>query len=63
LPVSPGSSEGKDLIQPIFQSHVVTMDEVFSELKPTELEVLETLLRRVGKQAHKLRGETLDKMD
>jgi MarR family 2-MHQ and catechol resistance regulon transcriptional repressor len=51
------TSKGKDLIQPIFQSHVQVMDEVFSELKPTELETLETLLRRVGRRAQKLRCE------
>jgi MarR family 2-MHQ and catechol resistance regulon transcriptional repressor len=51
------TSEGTALIKPIFQRHIAAMDEVFSELKDSELETLETLLRRVGKHAQKLRSE------
>jgi len=54
------TSTGKDLIRPIFQEHVEAMDEVFSELKPAELDTLENLLRRVGKHAQRLRTEKLE---
>ncbi|RRA49948.1 MarR family transcriptional regulator [Acidipila sp. EB88] len=47
---------GAALIKPIFQSHIKVMDEVFSELEPSELGTLEALLRRVGKHAQKLRS-------
>jgi MarR family 2-MHQ and catechol resistance regulon transcriptional repressor len=51
------TKKGKDLIQPIFKDHVQVIDEIFSELKPSELGALEALLRRVGKNAQKLRSE------
>ena len=48
---------GRALIKPIFQRHIEAMNEVFSELRPSELGTLEALLRRVGKHAQKLRSE------
>jgi len=36
------------------------MEEVFSELKPSELGTFETMLRRIGKHAQKLLSEKLE---
>jgi MarR family 2-MHQ and catechol resistance regulon transcriptional repressor len=49
--------KGKGLIEPIYQDHVEAMEDVMSALKPSELALLETLLRRVGKHAQKLLAE------
>jgi MarR family transcriptional regulator, 2-MHQ and catechol-resistance regulon repressor len=54
------TAKGKDLIQPVYQSHVEAMEEVFSELKPSELGTFETMLRRIGKHAQKLLAEKLE---
>jgi MarR family 2-MHQ and catechol resistance regulon transcriptional repressor len=52
------TKKGKDLIQPIFQDHVEAMNQVFSDLKASELGTLEALLRRVGKNAQKLTSKS-----
>jgi DNA-binding MarR family transcriptional regulator len=50
------TANGRGLIQPIFQSHAESMNEVFSDLNRTELAALGTLLRYVGKHADELRS-------
>ena len=50
---------GTALITPIYEAHVDAMNEVFSELKASELGTLEDLLRRVGQHAKKLRSAKL----
>jgi len=46
--------KGRDLIGPVFQKHCETIAKIFSELTSTELQDLETVLRRVGKHAEQL---------
>src|ERR1700723_2536752 len=42
---------GKDFIVPAFRKHSGQMKRVFSELSPEELNVLEVVLKKVGKRA------------
>jgi MarR family 2-MHQ and catechol resistance regulon transcriptional repressor len=48
------TAKGKIVIHPVFERHVQVINEVFGELKASELEILEVLLRRVGKHAEEL---------
>src|SRR5580692_2058438 len=49
---------GKDLIVPAFRKHAGQMSRVFSELSPEELRGLETALKKIGKRAAALMGES-----
>src|SRR5271165_2217402 len=49
---------GKDLIASAFRKHSGQMKRVFSELSPEELRGLETALKKVGKRAATLMGES-----
>jgi len=49
---------GKDLIVPAFRKHSGQMRKVFSELNPEELRGLEQALKKVGKRAAALMGQS-----
>jgi len=49
---------GKDLIVPAFRKHSGQMRKVFSELNPEELRGLEQALKKVGKRAAALTGQS-----
>ena len=49
---------GKDLIVPAFRKHAGQMRRVFSELSPEELRGLEVMLKKIGKRAAALMGES-----
>src|ERR1700728_5403819 len=49
---------GKDLIIPAFRKHAGQMRSVFSELSQEELRGLEAALKKVGKRAAELMGQT-----
>jgi MarR family transcriptional regulator, 2-MHQ and catechol-resistance regulon repressor len=53
---------GKSVITPIFRAHVETMEKVFAGLSRHELRQLEQQLKRVGKQADSLFGQSLAKV-
>jgi MarR family 2-MHQ and catechol resistance regulon transcriptional repressor len=52
------SARGKGLIASAFRKHSGQMKRVFSELSPEELRGLETALKKVGKRAAALMGES-----
>jgi MarR family transcriptional regulator, 2-MHQ and catechol-resistance regulon repressor len=49
---------GKDLIAAAFRKHSGQMRRVFSELNPEELRGLEAALKKIGKRAAALMGQT-----
>jgi MarR family 2-MHQ and catechol resistance regulon transcriptional repressor len=49
---------GKDLIVPAFRKHAAEMKRVFSELSPEELRGFEAALKKVGKRAVALMGQS-----
>src|SRR5437879_6068044 len=49
---------GKDLIAGAFRKHSLQMKRVFSELSPEELRGLEAALKKIGKRAAALMGES-----
>jgi MarR family 2-MHQ and catechol resistance regulon transcriptional repressor len=48
---------GKDLIVPIFRKHSAEIGKVFADTNPTELQVLESVLKKAGKRARALTEE------
>jgi len=52
------TSRGKDLIVPAFREHSGQMKKLFSELSPEELHGLEVTLKKVGRRAAALMGES-----
>jgi len=52
------TTSGNDLIVPAFRKHSGQMRRVFSELKPEELRGLEVALKKIGKRAAALMGDT-----
>jgi MarR family transcriptional regulator, 2-MHQ and catechol-resistance regulon repressor len=45
---------GKKLVFPVFRKHAASMAEVFAELSATELQQLESMLKKVGRRAEAL---------
>ena len=52
------TSRGKDLIVPAFRNHSSQMRKVFSELNAEELRGLEAALKKIGKRAAALMGQS-----
>jgi hypothetical protein len=52
------TQRGKDLIVPAFRKHAGQMKRVFSELSPEELRGFELRLKKVGKRADALMGQS-----
>src|SRR5258705_13898285 len=52
---------GKSVITPIFRAHAATMEKVFSGLSRDEMQQLEQQLKRIGKQAESLLGQSVTK--
>jgi MarR family transcriptional regulator, 2-MHQ and catechol-resistance regulon repressor len=48
---------GKDLIVPIFRKHSAEIARVFADANPTELQILESVLKKAGKRARVLAEE------
>ena len=48
---------GKALIVPIFRKHSAEIAKVFADANPTELQVLESVLKKAGKRARALAEE------
>jgi MarR family 2-MHQ and catechol resistance regulon transcriptional repressor len=46
--------KGKELIVPIFRAHAATMEKVFAELSPEDLQRLEDTLKNIGRRAEAL---------
>jgi MarR family 2-MHQ and catechol resistance regulon transcriptional repressor len=51
------TKSGKDLIVPIFRKHAAEIDRVFADANPKELQILEKVLKKVGKRARALAEE------
>jgi MarR family 2-MHQ and catechol resistance regulon transcriptional repressor len=49
---------GREVIVPAFEKHSAQMKRVFSELGPEELRGLEEAMKKIGKRAAALRGES-----
>jgi MarR family transcriptional regulator, 2-MHQ and catechol-resistance regulon repressor len=48
---------GKDLIVPIFRKHSAEIGKMFADANPKELQILESVLKKVGKRARALAEE------
>src|SRR6201998_4486177 len=48
---------GKDLIVPTFRKHSAEIARVFADANPTELQILESVLKKAGKRARALAEE------
>ena len=48
---------GKDLIVPIFRKHSAEIGKMFADANPKELQLLESVLKKVGKRARALAEE------
>jgi MarR family transcriptional regulator, 2-MHQ and catechol-resistance regulon repressor len=51
------TEDGKDLIVPIFRKHSAEIGRVFADATPKELQILESILKKVGKRAGALGEE------
>jgi len=52
------TQKGRAMFVPLFKMHTVLLKRVFEELSPHEQKQLEELLKKVGRRAEKLTGET-----
>ncbi|AEU35951.1 transcriptional regulator, MarR family [Granulicella mallensis MP5ACTX8] len=50
------TQSGRELIVPVFRNHMETIGKVFSKLSPQELEQLEAMMKKVGRNAETLGG-------